>query len=246
MAGIKFFQVYLDCKQHIDMLSEQQAGQLFKALLDFATSGEVPELTDGMVKMAFSFMSAQIGRDISSYHEKCEKNRENSLKRWKKNATESGIMPPHANQCETCQEEEEEEEEKEEEKEEKEEYISSSDKSDSVCVSCSEIQKNKPHKIRSEDDFEECWKIYPKKEGKAEARKAYLKFARKNPDLKEKVISGIRNYIEEIKTTGKNYRYIMKGSTYFGNEHWNDEYIVKENIENETVFRSRNPDDEPF
>ncbi|MDE6102821.1 MAG: hypothetical protein K2F73_07605, partial [Ruminococcus sp.] len=50
MAGIKYFQIYFDCKQHIDMLSDEQAGQLFKALFDFAVSGKIPEFSDGMVK----------------------------------------------------------------------------------------------------------------------------------------------------------------------------------------------------
>ena len=121
-----------------------------------------------------------------------------------------------------------------------------SGKPDSVCDSAGTLKKNKPSQSQLEDDFEECWKIYPKKEGKAEAKRAYLKFAGKDPDLKQKVISGIKNYIEEIRITGKTYQYIQKGSTYFRNEHWNDEYIVKENIENETNFRSRNPNDEPF
>ena len=125
-------------------------------------------------------------------------------------------------------------------------YISSPDKSDGVRVSFSETKKNKPPQSQLEKDFEECWKIYPKKEGKAEAKRAYIRFAGNDPDLKAKVISGIRNYLEEIRITGKNYQFIQKGSTYFRNEHWNDEYIIKENIENENNFRSRNSDDEPF
>lgn len=120
MADPKYFMVYFDCKQHIDMLSDQQAGQLFKALFEFAVSGKKTGLSDGMVKMAFSFMTAQIKRDLSSYHEKCEKNRLNALKRWDKNVTAYGGIQSEATLCQKCQEKEEE---KEKEKEKKEEDI---------------------------------------------------------------------------------------------------------------------------
>lgn len=126
--------------------------------------------------------------------------------------------------------------------------ISLSGKPDGECVSAPESSKKKKSfdKQQAENDFEECWKIYPKKQGKAKALKSYMKFAEKEPDLKEKVISGIRNYIEEIRRENKAYKFIKNGDTYFNNESWNDEYDVKVSEENEPDFRSRNPNDAPF
>lgn len=84
MAKKKSFVLYFDCKKQIDMLSDEQAGKLFKALFDFAESDEIPEFSDGMLTMAFSFISAQIERDSVKYEERCEKNRQIALEREKR------------------------------------------------------------------------------------------------------------------------------------------------------------------
>ena len=87
--------------------------------------------------------------------------------------------------------------------------------------------EKKKKKSKIESDFEECWSIYPKKQGKAEALKAYKKFAQKDPELKEKVIAGITEYIEYIRISNIEIKFVKKGSTYFNGECWYDEYDVK-------------------
>lgn len=93
------------------------------------------------------------------------------------------------------------------------------------------IEKNKnieklPKESAMERDFEECWKIYPKKQGKQKAFLAYKKSAKasKNPDFKEIVLKGIQNYITYINANKTQEQFIKQGSTYFCNECWNDEY----------------------
>lgn len=88
---------------------------------------------------------------------------------------------------------------------------------------------NKSDKSQIESDFEDCWNIYPKKQGKSAAKKAYIKFARKDPELKEKVISGINNYLEYIRKNKIENQFIKQGSTYFNGEYWYDDYDVKKN-----------------
>ena len=63
------FIVYDDYEEHISLLSDTEAGVLFKALLCYGRTGEKPEL-DGMTKMAFSFISAQMDRDAEKYEAK--------------------------------------------------------------------------------------------------------------------------------------------------------------------------------
>lgn len=88
---------------------------------------------------------------------------------------------------------------------------------------------NKSDKSQIESDFEDCWSIYPKKQGKSAAKKAYIKFAQKDPELKEKVISGINNYLEYIRKNKIENQFIKQGSTYFNGEYWYDDYDVKKN-----------------
>lgn len=98
MAELKGFIVHLDTKPQWDMLSDQQAAALIRALLSYASNGEQLETEDGMLKIAFSFMSQQIDRDAEKYKAKCDRNAENAKKRWEKeNADASDHMQADAN-----------------------------------------------------------------------------------------------------------------------------------------------------
>ena len=57
------------------MLTDEQAGKLFKALFAFAKDGIEPDFDDGVVAMIFSFMSDSIKRDTEKYEEVCENRR---------------------------------------------------------------------------------------------------------------------------------------------------------------------------
>jgi hypothetical protein len=76
-----------------------------------------------------------------------------------------------------------------------------------------------------ENDFDEVWKIYPKKQGKEAAKKAYIK-ARKAGTGKLDILSGLLKYIEFIKANRTEDRYIKHGSTWFNQQCWNDEYNI--------------------
>lgn len=70
------FLMYLDYQEQFDLLTDEQAGQLIKAIIKYEKTGKIPEL-DGMLKMAFSFIKTQLDRDREKYNKKCEKNKEN-------------------------------------------------------------------------------------------------------------------------------------------------------------------------
>lgn len=82
----KGFVVYGDYKSVIDELDNEQAGQLFKAMLDYFVNETVPDFRDAL-KIAFIMIKQQMDRDANKYQKKCEKNRENINKRWNKNNT---------------------------------------------------------------------------------------------------------------------------------------------------------------
>lgn len=66
------FVLYTDYIQHISLLSDQEAGQLFKALFHFVEDGTTPNFS-GSLMMCFSFISSQIQRDKAKYSDICEK-----------------------------------------------------------------------------------------------------------------------------------------------------------------------------
>lgn len=81
-------------------------------------------------------------------------------------------------------------------------------------------------KSQLEKEFEIIWKEYPRKQGKANALKSYIK-ARKKGVTKETVYNGLQDYIKYIKTEKIQSQYIKQGSTWFNQECWNDDYLIK-------------------
>lgn len=92
--------------------------------------------------------------------------------------------------------------------------------------------KDKDNNISSEkleNEFAELWKMYPRKDGKANALKAYIK-ARSRKDTPvafETVKNGIERYLDYIKSENTPQKYIKQGSTWFNQQCWDDEYSVK-------------------
>ena len=73
------FVLYSDYMEHIELLSMEQRGVLFTAIMQYSMGYETVEM-DGMTKMAFSFIKAQIDRDKEKYDRTVEARRE---KGWK-------------------------------------------------------------------------------------------------------------------------------------------------------------------
>lgn len=71
--------MYLDYEEQFNLLTDEQIGQLMRAIYQYEKTREIPQL-DGMLKMAFSFIKTQLDRDREKYQTKCEKNRENAKK----------------------------------------------------------------------------------------------------------------------------------------------------------------------
>lgn len=96
MAEKKSFVLYHDSREQIEMLTDEQAGKLLKALMEFAVSGEEPALSDPMVRLMFSVLSAQIRRDNEKYIETCERNAQNGRKGGRPKKTDRFSEKPTA------------------------------------------------------------------------------------------------------------------------------------------------------
>lgn len=82
------FLMYLDYEEQFNLLTDEQAGQLIKAIIKYEKTGEITEL-DGMTKMAFSFIKTQLDRDREKWKEEKQKRSEAGKRgmanRWKDN-----------------------------------------------------------------------------------------------------------------------------------------------------------------
>ena len=84
-----------------------------------------------------------------------------------------------------------------------------------------------------EQEFEEAWKLFPKKTGKKDALKHYIN-ARKKETTFEQVIEGIKKYNVYIDVNKIPYQYIKGGSSWFCEEKWNDEIKIEQHPKKET------------
>ena len=75
------------------------------------------------------------------------------------------------------------------------------------------------------EKFEELWKLYPNKKGKAEAYKHFEKAIKKGVKI-ETIEDGIQRYVAFIEAEHIIPKYIKHGSTWFNQECWNDDYTI--------------------
>ena len=76
--------------------------------------------------------------------------------------------------------------------------------------------------VQIEQEFEEVWKIYPRKEDKKKAFSAY-KTAIKKASFDE-IKKGVETYSNHIRVSNTDKRYIKLGATYFNGECWANNY----------------------
>lgn len=98
--------VHLDCYDAIKCLPDELAGVLFKSILCYGSTGELPKIDDKSLLALFNMFKAQRDRDKKKYEQKCEKNRENARRRYssqsetqRSDTIASNRMPSQANAC---------------------------------------------------------------------------------------------------------------------------------------------------
>lgn len=99
---LKTFLLHAEAAPQIDLLSDEEAGRLFKALFHYVADGEELVTNNRVLAMTFAVFKAQIDRGATKYEEVCQKRREAANKKWEMyRANESNNMQMYANGC-TC------------------------------------------------------------------------------------------------------------------------------------------------
>jgi hypothetical protein len=80
--------LFTELKEVFDTLSDEQAGQLIKAIFEYEQTNILPDL-QGLLKIVFIPIRQSIDRNRIKYNNVCEKNKENIGKRWNKNNTKN-------------------------------------------------------------------------------------------------------------------------------------------------------------
>ena len=104
MAGRKSLIIFCDRLKELEMLSDEQAGRLFRALIKYASTGEVLQENEEIaVKLIFSVMKSAIDENNEKFEKRCEKNRQIAKEREEKRRAEREQYSTNVNERErTC------------------------------------------------------------------------------------------------------------------------------------------------
>lgn len=90
-------------------------------------------------------------------------------------------------------------------------------------VNDKQAEKKDINNKQLEKEFNTLWEAYPRKQGKANAFKAYEKARKKGVEF-QTVLDGVYLYAAYLKRNKVEDRFIKQGSTWFNQQCWNDEY----------------------
>ena len=79
------FLMYLDYEEQFNLLTDEELGQLMRAIMQYEKTKQEPKL-EGILKMAFSFIKAQLDRDRDKWegtkNKRSEAGKKGMANRW--------------------------------------------------------------------------------------------------------------------------------------------------------------------
>lgn len=88
------------------------------------------------------------------------------------------------------------------------------------------INKKEISAKKLEEEFEQLWKIYPRKLGKKKAFDSFKKARKIKKIPYETIENGLYRYIKYLEQQETDEQFIMHGSTWMNGEKWQDEYVI--------------------
>ena len=158
------FVLYTEYLEHIALLTMEQRGLLFTAILTYV-AGYDPPVMDGTTQMAFSFIRSRLDRDGAAYADKIKKRSDAGKQGGRPKANESNEKQKKAKKANAFSEKQTKANESNEKQK----------NPDNVPVPVSVNDNNKKTLCKSADAdalFERLWKLYPNKRGKGQVSDA--------------------------------------------------------------------------
>ncbi|MFV0420123.1 MAG: DUF6291 domain-containing protein [Dysgonomonas sp.] len=208
------FVLYTDYIKHISLLTDQEAGQLFKALFKFVEDGKDPEFT-GALNMCFSFVSSQIQRDKEKYTDVCQKRAEAGKNGGKqKQANLANAKSDKQNIANVANAKSDKQ---------KQANLADNDTVSEIDIDTAiEDDKSKYSK-----EFKQFWDAYPKKADKGQAYKNY-KARLKDGYSSEELLIAVVNYKQQCEKQRTEQRFIKHAKTFLSDTLPFTDYIKTE------------------
>lgn len=218
------FVLYTEYRKHLDLLTDEQCGRLFRAIMMYAATGESPEM-DAAERMAFSFIQAQMERDNAKYE---------NTRQERSKAGKLGGRPRKAKETIAF-------DEKQKKQSEAKKAVDvdvdvdvltphtpqgADDVSESLTVELASGTANEAvdHSTTSRMDarFGEFWAAYPKKVGKMAARRVWDKL-HPTAALHTAMLSAVAAQVKTDQWRRDGGQYIPHPATWLNQGRWEDE-----------------------
>lgn len=200
------FVLYTDYIEHIELLSMEQRGILLTAIMMYSTGQAMPDM-DGMTKMAFSFIKAQIDRDNEKYERTVAARVE---------AGKKGGRP-----------QKQEEAKKANAFSDKQKKQGKAKKPDTVTDNDTDTVNDTDIKNIYTCAFETLWSAYPRKKEKARAFKCYK--ARLSDGFSEDaLLTAVKRYAKECDIKSTEDTFIKHGATFFSSDKPFADYLAED------------------
>ena len=219
----KYFIVPLEYAEELDLFTNEQLGELFRSLLHYSAYGTDSDSNSFPIKLMYRILRKGIDQNFEKYEEISNKRREAGRK--------GGIISQQKqNQASESKDKQNQANESNDKQNQANEANTKTITNTNTKTNTNNSSSAKLSERVLEDEFQEIWNIYPRKEGRKNALKAYIK-ARKNGTSKETVLNGLNAYIGKIKAEKTDLQYIKHGSSWFAQECWLDDYSLKNSFE---------------
>lgn len=206
----KAFYLYNDYIDHVELMSDEDAGKLFKAILKYENGMETGELSD-VAAIAFSFIKNQLDRDADKYEEICRKNRQNGMKGGRPRK-----KPENDENRQVSQENP------------KNRSVSENGTEENLKEDAEHTNEAKKREAKQfPKNFEEFWAIYPRKEDKG---MAYAKYTARLKDgfSPEELLDAAKAYAEQCRRNRTEKQYIKQAKTFLSDKTPFTDFLKKE------------------
>lgn len=201
------FLLYADWEEQVGLLTDEDAGKLFKALFAYERSRESGDLPP-VAAMAFAFMRKELDRNRKAYEDKCEKLRQNG--------SQGGRPRQEERPCEAAKKPKAFPENQNKPNGFSENQMGGD--TDTVTDTVTDIEKRS---LRAREGFADFWAKYPKKAGEIDALAAWEELSPSEGTQRQilEALSRAKGSSQWIKERG---RYIPKAAKWLRERQWDN------------------------
>lgn len=231
--AMSFLNIREDFDEITEALTDDEKGRLLLAMVRYATNGTETQLA-GTERILWPVFRADIDHDIAVYQTKVEngrrpkrcrsagseeKNTEAEGSEPKRNEADgSGTKRTEAEKNPLFEEKEAERERETEKRTKREKEIEKGQEKESENAPAREEPQDP-------DGFERFWELYPRKEGKKAARKAWDRL-KVGPVLMGQIMQSLHKQKTSDQWTRDGGQFIPHPATWLNGERWKDETVV--------------------